>query len=431
MADLVLRAARIADDIDPVDIVVTDGHITDIGPAQAVSGVTEIDCAGRVVIPGLVESHLHVDKALLDRERPNPDGTLAGAIAVTGELKRGFTAESVRARARHVLDLAITNGTTVIRAHPDVDPIVGLLGVDVLLDLREEYRDLLDLQIVAFPQEGILKAPGTLELLREALRRGADVVGGCCYNEADLAGCHRHIDLIFELAAEFGVPVDIHADFADDAADPRFALADRIAEVTERTGMAGRVTLGHMASLSGRPPAERRATMRRLASAGVAVVPLPATDMHLGGRADPVAVRRGIAPVRELWEAGVLTAVSSNNVRNAFTPYGNADLLDIGLFLAQTAHLSGDADMARLLAMVTEVPARIVGLGDRHGLRVGAVADLVVLSTRRVADVLLDRPDRCYVLKRGRVVARTTRTRELLRPTVSPAHPESGVLSHA
>jgi len=431
MADLVLRAARIADGTDLVDIAVDAGHIIEIGPALKISGVTEISCDGRVVIPGLVESHLHVDKAMLDRERPNPDGTLAGAIAVTGELKRGFTPESVRDRARQVLDLAILNGTTVIRAHPDVDPIVGLLGVQVLLELREEYRDRLDLQIVAFPQEGILKAPGTLDLLREALRLGADVVGGCSYNEADLADCHRHIDLVFELAAEFGVPIDMHADFADDAADPRFALADRIAEVTERTGMAGRVTLGHMTSLAGRPATERQATMRRLASAGVAVVPLPATDMHLGGRGDSVAVRRGIAPVRELWDAGVRTAVSSNNVRNAFTPYGNADLLDIGLFLAQTGHLSGERDLTRVLAMVTEVPAQIVGIGERYGLRPGAEADLVVLSTHRVADALLDRPDRCYVIKRGRVVARTTRARELLGPNDSNAHLYTGVLSHA
>ncbi len=431
MADLVLRNARISDDTDLIDIAVTAGYITEIAAALPVSAIEEIDCDGRVVIPGLVEAHLHVDKAMLDRERTDPDGTLAGAIAITGELKRGFTADSVRARARQVLDMAILNGTTVIRAHPDVDPIVGLLGVRVLLELREEYRDRLDLQIVAFPQEGILKAPGTLELLREALRLGADVVGGCSYNEADLPDCHRHIELVFDLAAEFGVPVDIHADFADDAGDPRFALADRIAEVTARSGMGGRVTLGHMTSLAGRPAAERRATMRRLAAAGVAVVPLPATDMHLGGRADTVAVRRGVAPVRELWEAGVLAAVSSNNVRNAFTPFGNADLLDVGLFLAQTGHLSGERDLARVLDMLTEAPARILGIADRYGLRPGAAADLVVLSTRRVADVLLDRPDRCFVLKHGRIVARTTRTRELLYPSMSQPPADIGVLSHA
>ncbi|WP_067815215.1 amidohydrolase family protein [Nocardia inohanensis] len=414
MVDLVLRRARIDDEAAPVDIAVRDGSIVAVAPALNVTGLAEIDCAGRVVIPGLIESHVHLDKALLDAERPNRDGTLAGAISVTAELKRGFTVESIRDRARRVLDMAIGNGTTVIRAHPDVDPIVGLRGVEALLELREEYRGRIDLQLVAFPQEGIIQAPGTWELLRESLLRGADVLGGCSYNERDVADCRRHIDLVFELAAEFDVPLDIHADFADDATDPRFAMADYIAEVTERTGRQGRVTLGHMTSLAGRDPAARAATLARLAAAGIAVVPLPATDMHLGGRADTANIRRGIAPVRELWAAGITTAFSSNNIRNAFTPYGNADLLDIGLFLAQTCHLSGAQDLSRVLAMATTEAARVVGIADHYGIRPGARADLVVLSTHRVADVLLDRPDRCYVVKSGRVVARTVRSRELL-----------------
>lgn len=424
MRDLVLRDARVDDRGGLVDIWISGGRIHSVGAAgqaaepaaaqRAGEPAQEIACHGRVVIPGLIESHLHLDKALLDQEQPNAEGTLAAAIKITGELKRLFTPRAISDRARQVLDKALMNGTTTVRAHPDVDPIVGLMALDVMLELREEYRGRIDLQVVAFPQEGILKAPGTGELLREALRRGADVIGGCSYNEADVAACRRHVDLVFGLATEYGVPVDIHADFGDDATDPRFAMAAYIAEVTERTGMSGRVALGHMTSLAGRPPAERAEVMARLAAAGVSVVPLPATDMYLGGRGDAVNVRRGVAPVRELWEAGVTTAYSSNNVRNAFTPYGNADLLDIGLFLAQACHLSSPDDLARVLDMATGQAARVIGIADRYGLRPGADADLVVLGTRRVADVLLDRPDRCYVIKRGRVVARTTRTSELV-----------------
>ncbi|NED63946.1 amidohydrolase family protein, partial [Streptomyces sp. SID10244] len=155
--DLILRAARMVDDAPLVDIAVEGGRIVEISPRCGSAAREEIDCAGRVVIPGLIESHLHLDKALLDKEKPNRDGTLAGAIEVTGELKSQFTAGNVRHRARQIIEKAIINGTTMIRAHPDVDPIVGLLGVEVLLELREEYRGLVDLQIVAFPQEGILK----------------------------------------------------------------------------------------------------------------------------------------------------------------------------------------------------------------------------------------------------------------------------------
>jgi cytosine deaminase len=423
MPDLILRRARIADDAPTCDILIEDGLIAAIGPEtaeQAAQG-EELDCAGRVVIPGLIESHVHLDKALLDREKPNTDGTLAGAIAVTGELKRGFTARAVRDRARTVLDTAIANGTTLIRTHPDVDPIVGLLGVDVMLELRDEYADAVEIQIVAFPQEGILKAPGTLELLREALGRGADVVGGCAYIEPTVEECRRHVDIVFELAGEFGVPADLHADFADDVRDPRFGLAEYIAGATVKAGMQGRVTLGHMTSLAGREPADRRAALAELAAAGVSVVPLPATDMHLGGRTDPYNVRRGIAPVRELWEAGVTCAYSSNNIRNAFTPYGNADMLDIGLFLAQTSHLSSPEDLTRVLSMATTEAAKVVGVADRYGLRPGARADLVVLDTFRVADALLDRPARTAVIKSGRVVARTARHTDLLFPRTSVA----------
>ncbi|MDL9944870.1 amidohydrolase family protein [Gordonia sp. ABSL11-1] len=408
--DLILRAARLADDSPLVDIAISGQCITEVSGHCRTHGREEIDCAGRVVIPGLIESHLHLDKALLDKEKPNRDGTLAGAIDVTGELKRNFTADNVRRRASQVIEQAIGNGTTTIRAHPDVDPIIGLLGVDVLIGLRDDYRGLVDLQIVAFPQEGILKAPGTADLLREALHRGADVIGGCTYNEVDLDSCHRHVEMVFDLAEEFGVGVDMHADFADDIADPRFALAEFIADVTTHRSMSGRVALGHMTSLAGREREDRCAVLARLAAAGVAVVPLPSTDMHLGGRSDSVNTRRGVVPVRDLWDAGVTCAYSSNNVRNAFTPYGNADMLDIGLLLAQIGHLSGPADLARVLDMATHQAADVVGIGDHYGIAPGCIADLVVLSSRSVADVLLDRPDRSYVIKGGRVVARTTRT---------------------
>ncbi|HEY2206726.1 MAG TPA: amidohydrolase family protein [Pseudonocardia sp.] len=411
MADLVLTGARVPGSPSPTDIAVEAGRISWLGERFPGTADTVIDCAGDAVLPGLVEPHVHLDKALLDAQRPNLEGTLAGAIAVTGELKRAFTPAAVHERAARVLEQAVGHGTTLIRTHPDVDPLVGLLSLEVMLALREEYADLVDLQVVAFPQEGILKAPGTHDLLVEALRLGADVVGGCSYIEGSLQDCRRHVDLVFALAERFGVPVDIHADFADDATDARFALAGHLADRTRAHGMAGKVTLGHMTSLAGLEPDARKRVIADLADAGVAVVVLPATDMHLGGRADERNVRRGIAPVRELLEAGVRTGLSSNNIRNAFTPFGNADVLDIALFLAQTAHLSSPDDLARLVEMATTDGARIVG-ADRHGLRVGADADLVVLAAPTAAEALLRRAHRRVVVKRGRVVATTeTRTR--------------------
>ncbi|MCX5395543.1 amidohydrolase family protein [Streptomyces sp. NBC_00102] len=415
MYDLVLRRALIAEGRPPVDIAVSGGTIALVGEVAAGTPAGEtVDCGGLVVVPGFIEPHLHLDKALLDTLSPNPEGTLAGAIEVTGRLKREFTHASVRARALRVLRWAVANGTTLIRAHPDVDPIGGLTGLDVMLELRESQSHLVDLQVVAFPQEGIERAPGTYDLLREALRRGADVVGGCAYNETDVDACRRHIDTVLGLAVEFGVPADLHADFADDTSDGRFALAGAIADATRQYGLGGRVTLGHVTSLAALPPAERAEVVARLAEAGVAVVALPATDLHIGGRGDAHAVRRGVTPVRELIDGGVVTSYSSNNVRNAFTPFGNADMLDIGLLLAQTCHMGSPADTARILAMATTEAARVTGVHEGYGIHPGARADLVVLGTRRHADVLTDRPDRRLVVKRGRVVARTVRTTELL-----------------
>ena len=185
--------------------------------------------------------------------------TSTGAIKVTGTLKSRFTMDDVMERARKVLDMAVTQGTTAIRTQPDVDPIVHTLGVEAMLGLRDEYRGLIDLQVVAFPQEGIIKAPGTVDLMEECLRNGADVVGGCTYNEADVEACKDHIRAVFDLAEKYDVAVDMHCDFQVDDSDPRYALVEHIAEVTIERGMQGRVTLGHMsslASLSG--PAPRR-----------------------------------------------------------------------------------------------------------------------------------------------------------------------------
>ncbi|MEV0094958.1 amidohydrolase family protein [Streptomyces sp. NPDC050738] len=420
MSDLILRNARVEDAATTSDIVVEAGRIAAVRPSGTPGTVApdrayeSIDCAGRVVLPGFVEAHIHPDKALLDGLRDSRGATLADAIAVTLDLKRDFTHDDVRERSRRVIESAILSGTTTLRAHPDVDPVEGILGVEVLVELRETYGDFIDIQIVAFPQEGILRSPGTEKLLRAALAAGADVVGGCAYQEDSVENCRRHVDLVLDLAVEHGLPADLHADFADEAGDPRYTMAEYVAEGTRRRDLGGRVTLSHMTSLAGRPRAERAATIAELASSGVGVVPLPATDLHLGGRSDTRAVRRGIAPVRELWEAGVLTATATNNIRNAFTPYGTGDLLDIALLLAQTGHLSGPADLRRVLHMVTYDAARIVGIAEDYGVREGAAADLVVLDTTRYDDIVLDRPDRAYVIKAGRVVARTTRTRQLV-----------------
>ena len=286
-----------------------------------------------------------------------------------------------------------------MRGHVEVDPIVGLRGVEAVLPLRAEYADRLDLQLCAFAQEGILKAPGTEALLREALRAGADLVGGCPYNDTDGPA---HVDRVFALAREFACDVDFHADFAD---EPVHRHVEVIVDRTERHGWQGRVAIGHLTELAACDPAEQARIAGRLRAAGTAVITLPATDLYLMGRQDARNVRRGLTPVRRLLAAGVTVAAATNNVQNAFTPAGNADPLLLTFLLVVGAHMGGDSDMTAALDMVTVAPARILGRQD-HGLAVGCRADLVVLDASTVAEAVGGFPARALVVKGGRITAR-------------------------
>ncbi|RKP56757.1 amidohydrolase family protein [Pararobbsia silviterrae] len=413
-ADLVIRRARVRDDAPLTDIAIREGRIVAVATDLDVDAVQTLDVGGRATLPGFIEAHIHLDKALLARARPSVSGTLDEAIRVTGELKARRDRADMLERASRVIEMAVQHGTTTLRAHPDVDPIQGLLGVEVMLELRERYRDLVDLQIVAFPQEGLFKAPGTEALLIEALRLGADVMGACPYNETHWDDTVRHIDRVFEIAARFGVDLDMHADFADDTRDPRFAAVSQIARKTIEMGYEGRVSLGHVTSLGAVPPDQLGALVDALRRADIHIVTLPATDLYLGGRTDTHARRRGLTPVRDLLDGGVNVAYASNNVRNAFTPFGNADMLHVGNLLAHAAQLGTPADQARVLEMATTRAARAIGLRD-YGIAVGNPADLVVLDGMRVDEALLDLPPRSWVIKRGRIAVTTRHCCELHR----------------
>ena len=230
--DLLLRGARLLDRDGLVDVAIAGDRIAGVDTVARTARET-IDLGGRLVTPGLVESHIHLDKALLDDRVVSTTGTLEEAIRLTGEAKRAFTVEDIQARARRVLDMAVRAGTTAMRSHVEVDPIMGLTGMEAMLPLREEYAPALDLQLCAFAQEGIVKAPGTEGLLRRALTMGADLVGGCPYNDTDGL---EHIRIVFALATAFGVDADFHADFAD---EPEHLHVREIASPDGSGGLAG------------------------------------------------------------------------------------------------------------------------------------------------------------------------------------------------
>jgi len=393
--DLLLLGCRLPDG-RVADIGCLGGSVVEIGGLAGRAAGRVIACEGRVVTAGLVDAHIHLDKALLGARAPSHLGTVAEAIRVTGVAKRGFTRDDIAYRARRVLDMAVRQGTTAMRSHVEVDPIVGLMGLEAILPLRREYAPAIDLQLCAFAQEGILQMPGTEALLRDALRMGADLIGGVPYNDTD---AHRHIAIVFDLAAEFGVDVDFHADFFD---EPQHLHALHIAEETIRRGWQGRVALGHMSEMAALPPDEQERVARALAQAGIAVIVLPATDLYLMGRKDVRAIRRGIAPVKRLLAAGVTVAAATNNVRNAFTPLGTAGLPLMGYLLGVAAHMGADPELRQVLAMLTTHPARILHLPDR-GPAVGGRADLVIWEAERAEDVVAALAPCRLVVKAGRV----------------------------
>lgn len=406
--DLLIRNCRPHGREGAHDLAIDGGRIVAIGQV-GVQAREAIDARGRLVTPGLVEAHIHLDKALLADRVTATAGTLEEAIRLTGEAKRGFTVEDIRARARRVLDLAVAAGTTVMRTHVEVDPIVGLAGMEAVLPLREEYRPALDLQVCAFAQEGILQAPGTEASLRRALQMGADLVGGCPYNDTDGV---EHITVIFRLAQAFGVDVDFHVDFFD---EPEHLHIREIVEQTIRLGWQGRVAVGHLTELAALPPDQQDEIIEGIVEARLGVISLPVTDLYLMGRRDDASVRRGLTPIRRLLAAGVPVALATNNVRNPFTPIGTADLAHMAFVAAAAAHMGTPADLRALVDALTTHPARMLRL-EGHGLRVGCQADLVLWECERVEDIVAALPGPALVVKRGRVtVEHDRRVRERWR----------------
>jgi cytosine/creatinine deaminase len=400
--NIIFRKVRIKDNEELKDVAIKDGKIAAIENNIEGSAEREIDGEGRVLIPGLIESHIHLDKALIANRLPNKSGTLAEAIQVTGKLKPTFTKEDVEERARKALMMLIKNGTTHIRTHSEFDPSQGFTGFETVMKLKKEFKHLVDIQVVAFPQEGIFKALGTEEMMYKAMDMGADVVGGIPYNDSP---AKEHIDLVFEIAKKYDKPIDFHQDFKDDADG---ITIEYICEKTIKEGFEGRVSVGHLTALGALPKEKLIPIIELMSRAKINVMSLPATDLHLGGRKDEYNVRRAVTPVRALRDGGVNMCLATNNIRNAFTPYGNGDLMQIAMLSIPVSHLGGADDLPTVLPMITSNPAKALGLKD-YGLEVGKNADMVLLDTKVVNDAIIDIPDRLYVIKNGKITVETER----------------------
>ena len=389
------------------DIAIRDERIHTIGSGLDASGDEILDVRDKLVLPGFVETHIHPDKAFIaDRT----EGLRAGgptAQTLVAELKKQFTVDDVYQRARRVMELAVRHGCTTMRAHVEIDAFVEMRGVEALRRLQKDLAGILDLELIAFAQEGIFNDTVTKDLLRAAVRMGLAWLGGCPYMDKDQRG---HIDWFFETAQELGVPLDFHADSSD---DPALLTCDYIAEQTIERGMQGRVTLGHLCMLDVLEPAHRAQIVAKLLEARIHVISLPATEMHVKGRTDTRRTWRGVARLGELRDAGLNVVISTNNIVNPFTPYGHPDLLRQMLVCAMAMHLGNLDQLAWLPELVTTNAARAIGV-EGYGLAEGCRADLVVLDARDAAQAITEQSEKLYVIKNGRVVARNSRTSELI-----------------
>lgn len=410
--DLVIRNARIRGQDTRVDIAVDRETIGAVGPKLAGKGAKEIDAAGNLVAPGFVNLHLHADKSLLGEVmRPNVSGTLPEAIEITNEFKRAYDPKEVAERAGRVIEAGVKNGTTFFRLFSDVGTIGGLRAARGLLLARDKYRDFCQIQIVAFPQEGIARDPGAAELLDEAIKEGCDIVGGLPWYEYTDEEARQHIDICFELAKKHDL--DIHM-LVDDTDDANSRSLEYLALKTMREHFHGRVTASHCGAMAGYNDVYAAKVIDMVATAGMTISVNAHINLVCSARIDREPKRRGIARVKELLARGVNVISSQDDVNDPYYPFGKPDQLEVATMIAHTAQLTLPHELGQVFDMVTVNAARAARLAD-YGIAPGCRADLVVIDAPSVHEALRLQPPRLHVVKNGREVARSVLTQELGR----------------
>lgn len=393
MADLIIRNANALGYDGLVDILIQDGRITDIVKATKDKGVKEIDVGGRFVSPGLVDAHAHLDKALIkDREGSHDSQSLRDRILNTRDIKRAMTVEDVKERALELIKLSVVNGITTIRSFVEADDYVEMRAVDGILQAKEEARDLVDLQTIAFAQEGWFNTPDTIEngderYLIEALKRGIDIIGGNVNKTVWPSSPEEQVDRMFEIAKEYDRDIDMHLDNADNS--EAFTLP-YVIEKTIENNYQGRVAAGHVVGIAHVDEDIRKETIKKVKEAGITISVLPS--------------RIQLTCVREFLEGGVNVSIGTDNYQDKFVYFGNSSLLERMLLLARLINVKSDEELTEVYKMGTSNAAQSLRLED-YGLSKGKKADIAIFDAKSMYQTVMELPNCLYVIKNGKIVA--------------------------
>jgi cytosine/creatinine deaminase len=411
MFDLILRNASLPDGRRGQDIAILGDRIAEIAPRIEAEAREVIEAGGNLVTPPFVDPHFHMDATLsLGLPRMNRSGTLLEGIALWGELRPTLTVEALVERAMRYCDLAVTQGLLAIRTHVDTsDP--RLVTVEAMLEVKRQVAPYIELQLVAFPQDGYFRAKDGVESLNRALDMGVDVVGGIPHFERTMEEGRLSVEALCRIAAERGLPVDMHCDETD---DPLSRHVETLAAETVRHGLQGRVAGSHLTSMHSMDNYYVSKLIPLIAESGMNVIPNPLINIMLQGRHDAYPKRRGMTRVRELMAAGVNVSFGHDCVMDPWYSMGSGDMLEVGHMAVHVAQMAGVEEKVAIFDALTVNSAKTMGL-QGYGLAKGCYADLVLLQAQSPAEALRLKPVRLSVIKRGRVIARTpARVSELL-----------------
>ena len=411
--DLIIRHAQLQRRQGLVDIAVQDGRFVHVAAElSSDSAVQELDAEGRLVVPPFIDAHVHLDAVLtVGQPRYNTTGTLLEGIQIWIERKPSLSREDVKQRVLEEVRWEVAQGTLHIRSHVDVcDP--NLTALRALLEVREEVRDICDLQLVAFPQDGILSFPNGRELLREAMELGCDIVGGIPHYEWTRDMGVDSVHYTFDLAKEFNRDIDCHCDETD---DPLSRFTEVMAADTIEQGWQGRVTASHCTAMHSYDNAYAFKLIRLLARAQLNVIANPFDNVVLQGRFDTYPKRRGITRVKELLAGGVNVALGHDSIMDPWFPLGKGDMLAAAQLALFLCHMSGYEEINDVLDLITSNAAKALRIQDSYGIEEGKPANFLVLNAPSAFEALRLVPARLHVFKNGREVATTLPGKSMLR----------------